>query len=49
MPQASTSEPEETENVGAHLFISSSNYSSLKDKQGKEDFFTKVGLYQVCR
>ncbi|XP_034296183.1 guanylate cyclase 2G-like [Pantherophis guttatus] len=46
LPQASTSEPEETENVGAHLFISSSNYSSLKDKQGKEDFFTKVGLYQ---
>ncbi|KAL7990610.1 hypothetical protein Chor_014040, partial [Crotalus horridus] len=46
LPQANTSEPEETENVGAHLFISSSNYSSLKDKQEKEDFFTTVGLYQ---
>ncbi|ETE59718.1 Guanylate cyclase 2G, partial [Ophiophagus hannah] len=46
LPQASTSEPEEIENIGAQLFISSSNYSSLKDKQGKEDFFTTVGLYQ---
>ncbi|XP_015744596.2 guanylate cyclase 2G-like [Python bivittatus] len=46
LPQASTPVPEEAEHVGAHLFISKSNYSSLKDKQGKEDFFTTVGLYQ---
>ncbi|XP_063163876.1 guanylate cyclase 2G-like [Candoia aspera] len=45
-PQASTPVPKETENIGAHLFTSTSNYSSLKDKQGKEDFFTTVGLYQ---
>ncbi|KAG8135625.1 hypothetical protein E2320_008637 [Naja naja] len=42
LPQASTSEPEEIENIGAQLFISSSNYSSLKDKQGKEEFFTTM-------
>ncbi|XP_062989323.1 guanylate cyclase 2G-like [Elgaria multicarinata webbii] len=44
LSQASTPESKETENVGSHLFISSNNYSGLKDKQ--EVFYTTVGLYQ---
>ncbi|XP_060098656.1 guanylate cyclase 2G-like [Heteronotia binoei] len=49
LSQANTPEPTEKENFGSHLLRSSNNYPGLKDKQGKEVFYTTVGLYQVNR
>ncbi|XP_054839893.1 guanylate cyclase 2G-like [Eublepharis macularius] len=46
LSQANTPEPAEKENFGSHLLRSSNNYSGLKDKQRKEEFYTTVGLYQ---
>ncbi|XP_066477558.1 guanylate cyclase 2G-like [Tiliqua scincoides] len=33
-------------NFGSHLFISSNHFSGMNDKQGKELFYTTVGVYQ---
>nr|XP_056706431.1 guanylate cyclase 2G-like [Euleptes europaea] len=46
LSQVNTPEPTEKENFGSHLLRSSNDYSGLKGKQGKEVFYTTVGLYQ---
>ncbi|XP_044287369.1 guanylate cyclase 2G-like [Varanus komodoensis] len=46
LSQGSTPEIKETETVHSNLYLSSHNYSGLKDKQAKEVFYTTVGLYQ---
>ncbi|XP_053243401.1 guanylate cyclase 2G-like [Podarcis raffonei] len=49
LSQASTPVSKGTESLGSHLFISNNDDSGPKNKQGKEVFYTTVGLYQENR
>ncbi|XP_053164969.1 guanylate cyclase 2G-like [Hemicordylus capensis] len=46
LSQSNAQMTKENETFGSHLFMSSNNCSGMTDKQGKEVFYTTVGLYQ---